>query len=160
MFEVLMICTGNICRSPMAEGLLRHMLPAWLQDRVTVRSAGTHALHGRHAEPYAIDAMARHGIDISDHRARLVNREMVRRAGVILTMEQSQLTNVRRMMGWSKSHAKLLTDFGPEPDGSDVEDPYGGPLEAYLLCLQDIRPCIEGLAAELDDVFTSIEGEK
>lgn len=159
MFEILMVCTGNICRSPMAAGLLRHLLPPNLQGRITVSSAGTHALHGHQAEPQAVAAMSRLGIDICDHRARHLTRDIVRRAGVILTMEKFQLDEVRRMLLWSKSHAKLLTDFGPFPEGTEVEDPYGGPLEAYLLCVQMLRPCIEALADELDRVFTSI-GEK
>ena len=62
MNEILMICTGNICRSPMAEGLLRHLLPPQAQAQITVRSAGTHGLHGHQAEPNAIAAMAQWGI--------------------------------------------------------------------------------------------------
>jgi protein-tyrosine-phosphatase len=160
MFEILMVCTGNICRSPMAAGLLRHLLPSHLQRHITVSSAGTHALHGHQAEPLAVAAMSRLGIDISDHRARQLTRDIVRRAGIILAMEQFHLDEVRRMLLWSKSHAKLLTDFGSLPEETEVQDPYGGPLESYLLCLQVLRPCIEALIDELDNVFTSIENKR
>ncbi|RJQ68196.1 MAG: low molecular weight phosphotyrosine protein phosphatase [Desulfobacteraceae bacterium] len=156
MFEILMVCTGNICRSPMAAGLLRHLMPPKLQNRISVSSGGTNAIHGHQAAPMAVEAMSRLGIDISHHRARQLDRDMVRRAGFILTMEQYHLNVVRRMLRWSKSHAKLLTDFGPALEGSEVEDPYGGPLESYLLCIEIMRPCIVALVEELDDVFTSI----
>jgi len=85
MFEILMVCTGNICRSPMAAGLLRHMLPTDLENRIQVISAGTHAMHGHQAAPFAVQAMARQGIDISGHRARMIDRTLVRRASLILT---------------------------------------------------------------------------
>jgi protein-tyrosine phosphatase len=160
MFEIVMVCTGNICRSPMAAGLLRHLMPPDLKGRISVSSAGTHALHGHQPAPYAVEALARQGIDIRRHRARLIERTMIRRAGLILTMEQQHLSAVRRMLMWSKSHAKLLTDFGPLPRGTEIPDPYGGPLESYLLCLEMMRPCIEDLAEELDNVFASIDQEK
>jgi protein-tyrosine phosphatase len=160
MFEILMVCTGNICRSPMAAGLLRHLMPPDLKGRISVSSAGTHALHGHQAEPLAVQAMARQGIDISRHRARMIDRTIVRRAGMILTMEHQHLAAVRRMLLWSKSHAKLLTDFGPLSEGTEIPDPYGGPLESYLLCQQMLRPCIEDLAEELETVFASIDQEK
>ena len=160
MFEILMVCTGNICRSPMAAGLLRHMLPTELENRILVSSAGTQAIHGHQAAPFAVQAMARQGIDISGHRARMIDRTIVRRASLILTMEHLHLTAVRRMLLWSKSHAKLLSDFGALPQGSEIPDPYGGPLESYLLCLQMMRPCIEDLVEELESVFASIYKEK
>jgi protein-tyrosine phosphatase len=160
MFEILMVCTGNICRSPMAAGLLRHLMPPDLNSRIQVVSAGTHALHGHQAAPHAVAAMARYGIDIKAHRARMIDRTLVRRAGLILTMEHQHLTAVRRMLLWSKSHAKLLTDFGPAIEGSEIPDPYGGPLESYLLCYQMMRPCIEDLVEELENVFASIDKEK
>jgi len=148
-YEILVVCTGNICRSPMAAGLLRHNLPDELRPRMAIGSAGTSALHGHQAAPYAVQTMAEAGIDISDHRARQVSSELVRRADLILTMERAHQQEIRQMMLWNKSHVKLLSKFDPHCDVLDVPDPYGGPLEAYRQCLEIIQPCVNWLIAWL-----------
>ena len=158
-FEVLMVCTGNICRSPMAAGLLRHRLPPALQGRVVVNSAGTHALHGHQAEPLAVQTMAEIGIDIRDHRARHITREMLRQADLILTMEQNQLAVIHPMLGWKKSNVELLMNFNPLADGPEVEDPYGAPLSAYQACLEVLEPCIEGVIAHLKTRLLAVEAD-
>lgn len=158
-FEVLMVCTGNICRSPMAAGLLRHCLPPALQGRVAVNSAGTHALHGHQAEPLAVQAMAAADIDIRDHRARHLTREMVRQADLILTMEQAHLETVRQMLGWNKFNAQLLMNYNPLADGPEIEDPYCGPFSAYKACLETLEPCIDGVIAHLKGRLLPAETE-
>ena len=64
-YRILVVCTGNICRSPMAEGMLKKDLPERLAARVMISSAGTHALHGNMAQPHAIEVMQGMGVDIS-----------------------------------------------------------------------------------------------
>lgn len=145
MYEILMVCTGNICRSPMAEGLLRHLLPPEVKPQVTVRSAGTYGLHGHQAEPNAVSAMAQWGIDISPHRARLLTRDLIRQADLILTMENAHLEAVRGLSLFSKPNAKLLSYFGSPDFEPEIGDPYGRPLKAYLKCLKTLHPCINGL---------------
>lgn len=145
MFEILMVCTGNICRSPMAEGLLRHLLPQQLKKTVRVSSAGTYALHGNQPAPHAVTAMDQLGIDISHHRARIVNRELLRRVNLSLTMERSHLSAVRNMLMFGKSNVKMLTAFSPGEEETEVGDPYGGPLEMYEESLVAIRPAVEGV---------------
>ena len=145
MFDILMVCTGNICRSPMAEGLLRHLLPPSLKTAVRVSSAGTYAMHGNQPAPHAVSAMAQLGIDISTHRARMVSRELVRNADLSLAMEMSHLNALQNMLMFNRSRVKMLTAFSPGPEQPDVEDPYGGPLEMYQASLLAIRPAVEGL---------------
>ena len=147
MFDILMICTGNICRSPMAEGLLRHMLPATLKPHVRVSSAGTYAMHGNRPAPHAITVMARLGIDISAHRARMVSRELIRQSDLSLVMERNHLKMLRNMLLFNKANAKLLTAFSPDSGQTDmdVDDPYGGPIEMYQASLDTLRPALEGL---------------
>ena len=87
MMDILVVCTGNICRSPMAEGLLRHMLAQHRGLEAHVHSAGTHGLDGEPAAAFAIQAASEIGVDISSHRARSLDREMVSAADLILVME-------------------------------------------------------------------------
>ena len=140
-----MVCTGNICRSPMAEGLLRHLLPQDIRDRIIVGSAGTHALHGNQPEPNALEALNQWGIDISEHRARRLSSDIVRHADLILAMEKAHLEAAQRMLLFNKSHVKMLTHFGPPYMEPEIEDPYGRPIEVYENCLKVMHPCINGV---------------
>lgn len=149
MYQVLMVCTGNICRSPMAAGLARNFLPHSLQGRVQITSAGVSALHGNPAEPNARAAMSEMGIDISSHRARLITGELAGKVDLILTMEIMQRDVVRRMLFWKKAKVRLLTDYCPQPHEPEIKDPYGGPLQAYQDCLDTLVPCVKALAAWL-----------
>jgi protein-tyrosine phosphatase len=154
MFDILMVCTGNICRSPMAAGLLKHMLPPYLRARVRVSSAGTHALHGHQAAPPAVAAMARRGIDIRGHRARQVSREMLTGADLTLAMESEQVQLLGKMVFWKRSPIRLLSAFDPGNDSRhppEIEDPYGHPLEVYQQCLTLLHPCIEGVIHWLEN---------
>ena len=143
MYSVLMVCTGNICRSPMAEGLLQHYLPTDLKARVAVTSAGTSALHGHQAESNAIAAMAKIGIDIHHHRARQLTRSIARQADLVLTMEAAHLGIVKRLRGWGQDKPRMISEFDSNTRTHDIEDPYGGPLEAYETCIRTLRPCIK-----------------
>ncbi|MFZ1985721.1 MAG: low molecular weight protein-tyrosine-phosphatase [Desulfatitalea sp.] len=149
VFEILVVCTGNICRSPMAAGLLRHRLPPALRGRVTVGSAGTNALHGHQAEPHAVQTMARHGIDIRPHRARDLTRDLAQHADLILAMEHTHVESAQKMLLWHKSHAQLLTQFNPTADAAEIRDPYGHSIAAYEACFKTLEPCIDGVIAQL-----------
>ena len=144
-FSVIMICTGNICRSPMAEGILRTMLPAFLKPTVHVGSAGTQGLHGNRAEPFAIEAAAFYGADIGDHRARMLDSQLVKSADLILVMENHHLDVIGDMLFFRCKYARLLGDFAMDRKIGQIEDPYGGPLSAYQACARDIVACMPGL---------------
>ena len=150
MYRVLMVCTGNICRSPMAAGLASHLLSPAIRNRVEIASAGVGALHGNPAEPNAVAVMSGIGIDISGHRARQITGELAGRVDVILTMETMQRNWVRRMLLWKKGKVRLLTEYGPQADGPDIKDPYGGPLSAYQECLDTLQPCVRAFIAFLE----------
>lgn len=141
-----MVCTGNICRSPMAEGLLREMLPGALQHRVQVESAGTHGLTGNPAEPFAVQAAAGTGADISTHRARELTAEMVEHADLVLAMETAHAARARSLCGPEAAEKiHVLTTWGPHPSETGVFDPYGFPLPVYERCAQIIRECLKGV---------------
>lgn len=145
MYKVLMVCTGNICRSPIAAGLLSHHLPDDLKDRVQVASAGTHALHGNQAETHAMYAMDQIGIDISKHRARQITKEIARNSDLILTMEAAHVKRVKNLLGWRQNTPRMISEFNPHSRTHDIKDPYGGILKDYETCIKTLKPCIETL---------------
>lgn len=156
-FSVLMVCTGNICRSPMAEGLLRHSLPPSLKTIVTVHSAGTHGLHGNRAEPLAVEAVAAHGADISGHRARILDAAAIRSADLVLAMENDHLVYINRLFFFRCKYARLLGDFAPDGFDAEIEDPYGLPYAAYEKAARTMVACMPAL---IDDIRRRLEPAK
>jgi len=148
--HVLVVCTGNICRSPMAEGMLKHQLPEPLANVVTVASAGTHALHGNQAQPFAVQAMQGRGIDISEHRARLVGPVLIRTADLIVVMEPLHARLIRRAVLSGRPKVSLLSSYGPDPNLEEIPDPMGAQLKVYKDCAELMQPCIDGLITVLE----------
>lgn len=128
--RVLFICTGNSCRSPMAEGILRHL---WQQDErrpeLVVESAGVSAFDGGRATTEAMDALRERGIDIKSHQSRTVRREMLLAADLIVTMTRS---HKRPVLALAPEVAGRIFAMGELVEGGqDVADPFGGDLELY-----------------------------
>ncbi|HMC98078.1 MAG TPA: low molecular weight protein-tyrosine-phosphatase [Flavobacteriales bacterium] len=131
--KILMVCLGNICRSPMAEGILREMARKEGLD-VTTDSAGTSDYHvDDPPDPRAQAAMRKHGIDISDLRGRQFVAEDFERFDLLLAMDAS---NLRDMQGIASNKelarkAKLLMDYAPQHQHREVPDPYYGGDEGF-----------------------------
>ena len=142
-FSVLVVCTGNMCRSPMAHGVLAQMLAG---ERVFVYSAGTDAPAGAPATRAAVEAAAGLGADISRHRARLLSAELVADADLVLVMEEYHRRRVLELAPGEGSRVRLLGEYlpGAEP-GREIADPVGRPLEVY-------RETVAGLARALEQV--------
>ncbi len=130
MRNILIVCTGNICRSPMAEGLMAAALPGR-----EVSSAGLGALVGYPADPVAKELMREKGIDIDGHRARQISLDMCQRADLILVMERDQ----RRAMHerYPFTNGKVFQMAGQ--NGQDVPDPYRRPREVFQASLAQIE---------------------
>jgi protein-tyrosine-phosphatase len=132
-FRLLFVCSGNTCRSPLAEVLAKHQVKE-LGWTVEVRSAGVSALAGTPASSGSLDAAQRHGLDLSAHRSREVDADLIDWADLILVMSPGHLVRLAQLGGAGK--AALLDAFaegeeGVEDVGGGIPDPFGGDDEAY-----------------------------
>lgn len=132
-FRLLYVCTGNTCRSPLAEVITRRDLDARGWEHMEVRSAGAGAADGGRASEGSLAAARRHHLDLSAHRSSPVDEEALAWADLVLVMSPSHLLRVTDLGAGEK--ANLLTAFaaGEDPDGvpPSVPDPFGGSDEAY-----------------------------
>lgn len=122
MNNILVLCIGNICRSPIAEALLKQALPG-----KTVQSAGIQALVGHPADPFSVQIMQERGIDISAHRARNISTQLVNDADLILTMDLDQKKYVES--NYISSRGKVFR-LG-EARKLDIADPYREGIESF-----------------------------
>ena len=128
--RVLIVCTGNICRSPMAYGLLRaYLQEQGLDQAIVVETAGTHALVNEPPSAPGQKILAERGIDISHHRARQVTPQLLRDADVVLVMEEAHRRSLFYLAPQHLGKILLLSELVGEHQ--DVEDPYGQPEEMY-----------------------------
>ena len=128
--HLLFVCTGNTCRSPLAEGIARHVIGERGLIDITVASAGIATWEGASASDGSLLVAMEHGIDLSAHRSTPLTADLVAAADLILTMSESHLARVAELGG--ATNAFLLTDFASKGENADgVHDPFGGDLEAY-----------------------------
>ncbi|MFM0155330.1 low molecular weight protein-tyrosine-phosphatase [Paraburkholderia sediminicola] len=138
--NILVVCEGNICRSPMAQGLLASHLP-----KVRVMSAGLAALAGRPADPIAVQLMEAKGVDISGHIAAALSLEHVRLAQLILAMTQAQRKSIELMYPFTKGKVYRMA----EHEAIDVVDPYRKGMAVFQASLDQIE---SGLARWLHSI--------
>ena len=149
---ILFVCTGNTCRSPMAEYLCEKLLAERLnctpdtleQHGIVVLSAGVSAVTGQSASANAVAVLNEYGIDLSPHRSLLLNETHVRFADFIFTMTRNHRADI--LSKWHNVDSRLNV---LRKDGTDIADPIGSSMDAYRTCAEEIRMAIERRLEEI-----------
>lgn len=148
MTKVLFVCMGNICRSPMAEGVFRKMVrDAGLQDVVHIASAGTHAYHvGEPPDVRAQQSARKRGYELTDLRARQVTQEDFHEYDLVLAMDWENLALLQQQCPRSQKHKlHLLMRYAGEFEAATVPDPYYGGAEGFNTVLDYVEDACQGL---------------
>ncbi|WP_114855062.1 low molecular weight protein-tyrosine-phosphatase [Brachybacterium sp. YJGR34] len=164
-YRILTVCTGNICRSPMAEYALRAALEAGgLDDRVEIASVGTSGWEiGNPVDPRAGALLRRHGIDASAHRARQMDDEELRRADLVLALDHDHVDPLRRSLGPDRAEAvvRMVRDFAPRPVAdTGIRDPWYGDESDFETAWEQIDEAAAGIVAHVREALGTAEARE
>ena len=158
--QILFVCTGNTCRSPMAEAIGRQLLAERLKCKIedvedrgfTIASAGIAAMNGGRASQEAVEVLAQQGLDLNEHISQPLREALVRHADVIFTLTASHRHAILSQWPEAEPRVHLLSNAG-----DDVSDPIGGTREMYSQCAEQIRSLISQRLDDLDLTDVIIE---
>lgn len=149
MKKILFVCSGNTCRSPLAERIAKELLADTSIGKADISSAGSSAFDGVPASTLAVKVAEKHSIDLSDHRSRLLNRTMVREADLIIAMTEKHRGTVGVIEPSALDYTVLITDLCDDAVG-DVPDPIGLSIDEYERTYQIIRKCLSQFRDNID----------
>lgn len=146
-FAIMFVCSGNTCRSPMAEGYFRKICAkAGIADMVKILSAGTNAIDGVPPSDYAIKILKDKGVDTSEFHARIIRSEDLKIADLIVVMtEKHKQFIIHTFDGIYKDKVHLLSEFGEDGTLRDIDDPFCGNMDIYLGCFEQMKPALDNL---------------
>ena len=144
-FQVLLVCTGNTCRTPMAEGLLKDALEKQGAQLVSVKSAGTFAVEGMPASFIGISVMRKNGVNIMNHRSQPLSKKLVDKSDLILVMAENHYQYLTEKYPQFKDKVHLLKNYMREEllEEPNVTDPIGGDIEMYEEVFADLQTEIQ-----------------
>jgi protein-tyrosine-phosphatase len=153
---VLVVCTANICRSPMAAGLLQHALAAQPEPlrSLKVESAGVAARRGERVSENSVIALKKVGIDISQHVSQPLTQELLDRCSVVICMTESHRAMIQLQAEPPPKHLYLFREFMPQKGDKEISDPFGGPLRVYELARDEMVEAIPSLVEFLKTLLT------
>jgi protein-tyrosine-phosphatase len=148
--NIVFVCFGNIMRSPMAEALLRDATASTGLTGLQISSAGLHAVPGKVAHPWALEAAEELGVSLANHRAKLITTDLVKSADAIFTMDFQNKAEMITRFPAAKHKILMLSSCAQGPEGSrEIFDPYFGDLDATRRCFKVIRTCVLNLTSTL-----------
>ena len=159
---ILFVCTGNTCRSVMAEGIFREMLKEAGKKDIKLTSAGTIAFPGM-KPPREVEAVMREeGIDISRYEATPLTRDLIEEVDLILVMDKGHRQTILGMSPGASEKTFLLKEFSPDPGGVSlaIADPLGGSMQTYERIFGEIKRCLEELLKKMDRYISPLTGRE